>query len=159
MSVQGAQTVPAAGAQTFSKWCKGALERSGKTVAQTLATSLIGMGLAMITFTTFRNAAVVALFAGLGTFAASPFTVTIGNRGVGGAMQSFAANAGVRCVFTFGETLAGIVTAAKGFNYITFGWASALGQATVAALLSILTSVASSSTGEPNSPSLVKGVK
>lgn len=144
---------------TFSKWWKGALERAGKTVVQTLATSLIGVGLAMVTFTTFRNAGIVALFAGLGTLVASPFTVTIANRGSGGKIESFVANAAVRCVFTFGETLAGIVTAAKGFNYITFAWASALSQATLAALLSILTSVASSAPGEANSPSLVQGVK
>jgi hypothetical protein len=146
-------------ALTFSKWWKGALERAGKTVAQTLATSLIGLGLAMITFTTFRNAAIVALFAGLATLAVSPFTVSIANRGPGGTFEAFAANAALRCVFTFGETLAGLVVAAKGFDYGTFGWASALSQATVAALLSVLTSVASSNPGEPNSPSLIKGVK
>jgi hypothetical protein len=144
---------------SFTKWWKGALERAGKTVAQTLATSLIGAGLAMITFTTFRNAAIVALFAGLATLAVSPFTVSISNGGSAGTIESFAANAAVRCVFTFGETLAGLVVAAKGFDYITFAWASALSQATVAALLSILTSVASSNPGEPKSPSLVKGVK
>jgi hypothetical protein len=153
------QAAAAPAGMTFAKWWKGALERAGKTVAQTLATSLIGVGLAAITFTTFRNAGIVALFAGLGALVASPFTVTIANRGSGGKIESFLANSAVRCVFTFGETLAGLVTAAKGFNYITFGWASALSQATVAALLSILTSVASSTPGEPNSPSLVQGVK
>jgi Putative lactococcus lactis phage r1t holin len=128
-------------------------------VAQTLSTSLIGTGLALVTFTTFRNAAIVALFAGLGTLAVSPITLPLANRGRGGAIETFAVNTAIRCVFTFAETLAGLVTAAKGFNYITFHWPSALSQATVAALLSILTSVASSGSGEPNSPSLVKGVK
>jgi Putative lactococcus lactis phage r1t holin len=162
VAAEGRQAEPQPHAKaglSFSTWWRGALERVGKTVAQTLATRLIGVGLAMITFTAFRNAAIVALFAGLGALVVSRFTVTIANRGLGGGIESFAANTAIRCVFTFGETLAGLVTVAKGFNYITFAWPSALGQATVAALLSILTSVASSASGEPNSPSLIRGAK
>jgi hypothetical protein len=155
----GGEQAPAKAAASlpFSKWWKGALERAGKTLAQTLATRLIAVGMAMITFATFRDAAIVAVFAGLGALVASPFTVRLANRG--GGFESFTVNLAIRCVFTFGETLAGLVTAAKAFNYINFAWPSALSQATVAALLSILTSVASLSPGEPNSPSLIKGVK
>jgi hypothetical protein len=72
---------------------------------------------------------------------------------------SFSLNSGIRAVFTFGETLAGLVIAASAFDLFTFKWASSLGQAAVAATLSLLTSLASKSTGDQDSPSLIATVR
>lgn len=145
--------------KALNGWWKGAAERAGKTVAQTLATSLIGTGLAMITFARFGDDLVVAIFAGLGAVVASPLTIALANGAVSAKVETFAVNAAIRCVFTFVETLAGLVVADKAIGLATFGWAAALSQALVAALLSILTSVASATPGQPGSPSLVKDVK
>jgi hypothetical protein len=61
---------------------------------------------------------------------------------------------GERAVKTFAQSLVAIFSAA-GVGLLTAPWTTALSTAGMAALLSVLTSMASAQVGEPNSPSLV----
>ena len=61
---------------------------------------------------------------------------------------------GGRAIKTFAQSLMAIVSAA-GVGLLTAPWTTALSTAGMAALLSVLMSMASTQVGEPNSPSLL----
>jgi Putative lactococcus lactis phage r1t holin len=61
---------------------------------------------------------------------------------------------GERAVKTFAQSLVAILSAA-GVGLLTAPWTTALPTAAMATVLSVLTSIASTQVGEPNSPSLV----
>ena len=59
-----------------------------------------------------------------------------------------------RAIKTFAQSLAAIFSAA-GLGLLTVPWSASLSTAGMAAVLSVLTSMASAPVGEPNSPSLL----
>ena len=59
-----------------------------------------------------------------------------------------------RAVKTFAQALVAILTAGA-TDLLSVGWLAALSTAGMAALVSVLTSIASSAWGDPESPSLV----
>jgi hypothetical protein len=59
-----------------------------------------------------------------------------------------------RAVKTFAQSLLAILSVA-GVGFITAPWTTALSTAAMAAVLSVLTSMASAPMGEPDSPSLL----
>ncbi len=59
-----------------------------------------------------------------------------------------------RAVKTFAQSLVAILSA-TGFGLLTAPWSTVLSTAGMAAVLSVLTSMASAPVGEPNSPSLL----
>lgn len=135
------------------KWIAGAIERAGKTVAQTLATGLLALNIATLTsFTPIRNAVVVAVSAGVLSVFTSLGSIRLSQG------RSFAKNTLLRAALTLVQTLGGVAAAAKPFNVIDFHWPMALATAGVAALASVLTSLASAKPGQPDSPSLIAGV-
>lgn len=62
--------------------------------------------------------------------------------------------AGERAIKTFAQSLVAIFSAA-GVGLLTASWTTALSTAGMATLLSVLTSIASTQVGSPNSPSLL----
>jgi hypothetical protein len=58
-----------------------------------------------------------------------------------------------RAVKTFAQTLIALITAVEGFDLFSAEWPEILAAAGTAAVLSILTSIASLPVGEPNSAS------
>ena len=60
-----------------------------------------------------------------------------------------------RAVKTFAQALVAILTVDGVTDLLSVGWAGALSAAGLAALVSVLTSIASSPFGDPESPSLV----
>ena len=68
--------------------------------------------------------------------------------------KAFWANAGERAVRTFAQALVAVMVAGFVFTDAA-AWGEALLSAAVAALISLLTSVAASGVGDPTSPSLL----
>jgi len=68
--------------------------------------------------------------------------------------KAFWANAGERAVRTFAQALVAVMVAGFVFTDAA-AWGEALLSAAVAALISLLTSVAASGVGDPVSPSLL----
>lgn len=67
----------------------------------------------------------------------------------------FWSQAGERAAKTFAQTML-VILGAGPFNVINVGWMKALGLAGGAAVLSLLSSLASEGVGQPSSPSLVR---
>jgi hypothetical protein len=69
--------------------------------------------------------------------------------------SSFWVSALERLLKTFCQSLLAMLTVAPAFNILNVSWTNALGVATGAAVLSLLTSMASINIGPAGSPSLV----
>ena len=68
--------------------------------------------------------------------------------------RAFWASAGERAVKTFAQALVPIL-AADGASLLSIDWPTSLGLAATAAVLSVLTSIASAGIGDPGTPALV----
>jgi hypothetical protein len=132
----------------------GFLERAGKTTAQTLASGLMTLTPAMLsTFAPLRNAFVIAVSAGVLSLITAFGAIKVSKK------LGYLSNSLLRSALTFAQTVAATAGASKPFNLLQFRWPQAIAIAGIAALASLLTSLASTNVGDPGSPSLVKGVR
>lgn len=135
---------------SLKAWLIDALERAGKTVAQTFASVLLTLGVALH-WTQFWHALDIALLAGVVSLLTSVLSIPIS------ATLNPVAQAAFRALLTFVQSALGFVAANTFLDLTSVPWLQVLQVALITTLTSVLTSLASWQVGVAKEhPSLVR---
>lgn len=125
---------------TVEAWLIGAAERAGKTIVQTLATTLLTLGVALH-WVVFWHALDIALLAGAVSVLTSVASIPLSTR-LPAPWQ-----VAVRAVLTFAQSALAYLSANTWLNITSVPWLQVLQVSLIAAVTSVLTSWASWNVG------------
>lgn len=125
---------------TVEVWLRDAGERAGKTITQSLATTLLALGVALH-WADFWHALDIALLAGVVSVLTSVVSIPISKQLTPALQVLF------RAVLTFGQSALAFLAANTFVNIVDVPWLQVFQVSAVAAVTSVLTSWASWNVG------------
>ena len=125
---------------TVEIWLRDTGERAGKTIVQSLATTLLGLGVAL-QWVAFWHALDIALLAGVVSLLTSFVSIPVSKQLTPALQVLF------RALLTFGQTALAFLLANTWVNIVSVPWIQVFQVSAVAAVTSVLTSWASWNVG------------